>query len=96
VIGLKKFAPTQNLAMEQFKGAIEIPYQIAVPESQNVYALALQETCPRGVIATMFGMLVTIKLDDELQWCAIEIGNEGTNRMLPPERKSTELRATQT
>ena len=77
--------------MQRFENTIEILYQLSIPETHDMNALAFQKARPSGIIAPVIGVLTSVELDDKLQWRAIEVGDVGTDRVLAPERKSFHL-----
>lgn len=79
---------------DRFHDAVDISGDVVVPEAEDAVALGFKPFRAFLIVGEggLFAMLRSIDLDDEVRGRADEIGNEISDRHLPPEMGAFRLK----
>ena len=79
--------------LDRIQNPVDIFQQIAIPDTNYLPILTLEESRPPGIMCLLvrIAMRIPIKFNNELRLFACEVSKIGTNRMLPPELQTTEV-----
>jgi hypothetical protein len=70
---------------------IDIAHYVGVPESQHSKSIGAQERAADLVLFFSLGVLRPVNFDKQFRFDANEVGEEGTDRVLPTESEPQEL-----
>jgi hypothetical protein len=76
---------------DRFADALEIVHDIVVRNAKDVQSLLAQKSLALPVVSLSPLMTLTIKFDDKLGLCAIEVDNVGLDGMLPTKLQPANL-----